>query len=77
MRLKLLCFFVLILFAQSRIFTQGTQTIYYNNPNKIGIIDVETCDTTLLFEVPFPWGVNDIAFTMGGGLGCLLKSADS
>jgi gliding motility-associated-like protein len=66
--LRFLCIIVFLIFARTTNFAQSAQTIYYNNTNKIGIIDIETCDTTLLFEVPFPWGINDIAFTTDGGL---------
>lgn len=47
---------------------QNNETIYYSNGSKIGTIDLETCDTTFLFELPFPWGVNDLAFTREGTL---------
>jgi gliding motility-associated-like protein len=66
--LKLLGFFLLYFYASTFIFAQNSQTIFYNNPNKIGTIDIATCDTTLLFEVLPPWGVVDITFDINGNL---------
>lgn len=63
-RICLLLLFILSVVPNLR--GQSNETIYYTNGSKIGTIDLETCDTTFLFELPFPWGANDLTFTREG-----------